>query len=184
MGLEVSHRFRARGGVALLALLMAAIIAATAAPDQAIGDVTKQFNAPLSLTGGCTVSSLDEVPDPGCPAVPHPPGSFVKPTSVTADFYGDIYVATFGGSPTGSEGKIDVFSPTGVFITEVAFPKGPRALAVDSEGFLYVVGERGELGGNDEGLFALILRSTNRRAAKSSTNRRLSSLNRKIDPVC
>jgi hypothetical protein len=71
---------------------------------------------------------------------------FSEPTSVTTDSYGDIYVASFGSEPLGSEGRIDIFNPEGFFISELSVPSelepsltvGPRNLAVDSEGNLYV----------------------------------------------
>lgn len=96
------------------------------------------FNASLSLTGNCSTSSFDPVEDPGCPGGTHPPsGAFSFPTSITTDTYGDIYVAS-RGSQEGIEGRIDVFSPEGVFITELLVPSGPLGLAVDDEGNLYV----------------------------------------------
>lgn len=136
MKLEFAGRSVAR--YALLLLTTTAVLVAMA-PASAAAAVTKAFDAQLSLTGGCTVSSDDPVADPGCPEPPsHPPGSFVRPTAVATDFYGDMYVATFGSSPTGTAGKISIFSPKGVFITSLPFANGPRAIAIDSEGSLYV----------------------------------------------
>src|SRR6266576_2161959 len=51
------------------------------------------FNAEHSLTGNCEVSSLDPIPDPGCPGVEHP-GPFILPVAVTIDSYGDIFLAS------------------------------------------------------------------------------------------
>jgi hypothetical protein len=98
-----------------------------------------EFDALRSLTGGCTTSVIDPVPDPGCPGPQHPPKSFSKPTSIAVDSKGVEYVASYGatGSPEGSEGRIDVFAPDGKFITEVSDPFGPKSVAVDGEGNLY-----------------------------------------------
>jgi len=103
---------------------------------------SKVFDAELSLTGGpqCPTSALDPAPDPGCTEPGYPP-PLARPTGVTTDFYGDIYVSSYGkNETTGSEGRIDVFSPDGFFITEISAPFGPQSLAVDSQGVLYVVG--------------------------------------------
>jgi hypothetical protein len=112
---------------------------AVAGPTVALGaEPTKVFDPVLSLTGGpqCPTSTLDPVADPGCTETPYP-ASFAQPTSVSTDFYGDIYVTSFGKSESGAEGRIDVFSPTGTFITELPV-QGPQNTAVDSDGFLYV----------------------------------------------
>ncbi len=107
------------------------------------------FDEQLSLTGNCSVSSLDNVPDPGpCPIPPgvpgvdHPDIPFKFPTAVATDFYGNIYVAsegtTLGGDAAAAEGRISIFSPSGLFITEIVDELGPASLAVDSDGNLYV----------------------------------------------
>ena len=103
-------------------------------------EASQQFDPFLSLTGGSclTVSALDPEPDPGCAGAP-PPATFSSPTAVTTDRKGNIFVANFGSEGNGSEGRIDIFSATGSFITELATPKGPLSLAVDSKGVLYVV---------------------------------------------
>jgi len=93
-------------------------------PTSALAVVSYVFEPVLSLTGGCKTSALDEVPDPGlCPIPPgtvypepgadHPSGSFKSP-AIAIDEYGDIYVANVAEK----EGRIDVFSPKGIFITE------------------------------------------------------------------
>ncbi len=63
----------------------------------------------------------------------HPSKGSTNP-SVTTDSYGDIYVANIAEK----EGRIDVFSSSGLFITELKDEAGPQSIAVDSEGNLYV----------------------------------------------
>jgi hypothetical protein len=109
----------------------------------AVAAETHAFDPVLSLTGGCTVSSLDEVPDPGpCPGeagVDHPKSPFSNPKAVATDFYGNIYVSSAGTEAAlGKEGRIVIFDSSGHFITEVKDESGPGALAIDSEGNLYV----------------------------------------------
>jgi hypothetical protein len=117
-----------------LLLLLAAASSACAAE-------THVFDPVLSLTGGCTTSEVDPVPDPGCPQEEE--HRFSSPRSVTTDIYGDIYVASFGNeSEHGAEGRIDVFDSKGFFLTEIPDPNGPKNLAVDSEGNLYVFNYR------------------------------------------
>lgn len=119
------------------------VVVATAPGAQ--GAETHVFDPVLSLTGGCTTSSLDLVEDPGCPGSPLPPsGSFSGPSSVATDFYGNIYVANLGQMSDGSQGRIDIFDPAGYFITEIPDPAGPQSLAIDSIGTLYVVNKAGE----------------------------------------
>jgi hypothetical protein len=126
-------------GIAWSAVLACAACAVIAAP--AFAADLHAFDPVLSLTGGCGVSKLDEVPDPGCPEENHEPGTFDAPRAVTTDFYGNIFIS----SGSGEAGRIDVFDPAGFFIAQVLVPSGPRALAVDSEGNLYVVNAAGEL---------------------------------------
>ncbi len=118
------------------ALMLVAALASACAAASAQGAV-HVFEPVRSLTGDCSESALDPVPDPGpCPGVKgtdHPNAAFLKP-SVTLDSHGDIYVANLANS----EGRIDVFSPEGSFITEVPDPGGPSRVAVDSEGNLYL----------------------------------------------
>jgi hypothetical protein len=98
------------------------------------------LNAELSLTGDCSTSALDPVPDPGCPYPPPPggpSGRFAEPRSVAFDSFGNEYVASYDNR--GEGGRIDVFDDGGHFITEVKSPNaGPQSLAVDSQGNLYV----------------------------------------------
>ncbi|HEX5526691.1 MAG TPA: hypothetical protein VFX44_05775 [Solirubrobacterales bacterium] len=95
-----------------------------------------EFSAQLSLTGSCGTSKADPVPDPGCPEK-KPPKPFAKPQGIAIDSFGDEYVASYG-SEEGKQGRVDFFSSEGVFIGEVKDEFGPKALAVDSEGVLYV----------------------------------------------
>ena len=120
------------------------------APATATAAVSYHFDPTLSLTGDCSQSSVDPVPDPGvCPIPPgikypdpgaeHPGSAFTSPRSVATDFYGDIYVVSFGNdSASGAEGRIDIFAPDGSFLTEVPDPFGPKSVAVDKNGNLYV----------------------------------------------
>jgi hypothetical protein len=112
----------------------------TVLPSSAAAD-THAFDPVLSLTGGCTVDPvLDPVPDPGpCPGTlgpggDHPKAPFANPRAVATDSYGDIFV----GMGSGSAGRIDIFGPTGKFITEITDELNPGALAIDSDGNLYV----------------------------------------------
>ncbi|MGN6254284.1 MAG: hypothetical protein ACTHO8_04800 [Solirubrobacterales bacterium] len=94
-----------------------------------------EFDAELSLKGDCTTSKADPIPDPGCPEK-KPPQPFSKPMAIAIDSFGDEYVASFG-TGEGADGRIDVFSPKGVFISEIAPSLAPKSLAVDSEGNVY-----------------------------------------------
>ena len=133
---------------AISALCFTTVIYGICIPATAVASPLT-FDPKLSLTGGCTESFLDPVPDPNCPEGSLPPGgSFSKPTSVVTDAYGNVYVASFGQASDGSEGRIDLFDSSGQFLTELADPDGPRSLAVDSVGTLYVVNG---LGANEEG---------------------------------
>ncbi len=99
---------------------------------------THIFDPVLSLTGGCGTTTVDPVADPGCPG-DIPPAAFTAPKSIAVGPYGEIYVASYGKEAAGgAEGRVDVFDSSGVFIVELAVPNGPRSLAVDSKGNLYV----------------------------------------------
>lgn len=120
--------------MALAAICFGSASAASAA------EFPYQFDPVLSLTGDCSTSSIDPVPDPDCP-YPSPPGGpsgrFDQPRSIAVDAYGNEYVASYAGD--GLEGRIDIFDDEGNFLTEMADPFGPRSIAVDSQGTLYVV---------------------------------------------
>jgi DNA-binding beta-propeller fold protein YncE len=106
----------------------------------------------LSLRGDCTTVAEDLLPDPGpCPGIPgidHPPEPFKKPCGAATDRHGYVYVAT-SDIEGANRGRIDVFDPRGGFVLEIANENQPCALAVDSEGNLYV---REYLGTKVEGL--------------------------------
>jgi hypothetical protein len=123
-----------------MAFVLAGLCALAAPPVRAAEEETHFFNPTLSLTGDCSTSSLDPVADPGCPGGSHPAlGAFDQPRAVATDLHGDRYVSSYGkGSKSGAEGRVDVFGPTGKFITELADSEGPETVAVDSEGNLYV----------------------------------------------
>ena len=131
--------------VLCLALFVFGVPAAFAA------EAPYEFDAKLSLTGGCGTSKADEVPDPGCPEK-KPPKPFSKALSIAIDPLGFEYVASYGasGSPEGSLGRIDIFSPEGVFVTELPDEFGPKSIAVDSKGNLYALEVRGGVGNEPE----------------------------------
>jgi hypothetical protein len=100
------------------------------------------FNPQLSLTGDCTTSEADPVPDPGCPGGTHPPQPITNPTAIATDSYGDVYVANTAATllTTPDEGAIDIFNASGEYLTQLVLNLNPRSMAVDSKGNLYVSG--------------------------------------------
>lgn len=133
---------RLRVGKRVIYIFALCLMVITGHTSSALGAQTHAFDPELSLTGGCTTSAVDPVPDPPsfeCEAGVHPPASFSAPRTVTTDFYGDVYVSSYGNaSASGAEGRVDIFTPQGLFITDVPDEAGPVILAVDSEGYLYV----------------------------------------------
>ncbi|HEU4706878.1 MAG TPA: hypothetical protein VFS64_06815, partial [Solirubrobacterales bacterium] len=144
------------GVLAWRAIMVVSALVALPSPVARAAEGERQLDPVLSLTGGCTTEAPDLVPDPGlCPMPPgvpgvdHPSEPFAKPMAVATDFYGDIYVSSFGKAADGSEGRIDIFDPQGFFITEIGregvgepgIPAGytPTSLAIDSNGILYVL---------------------------------------------
>jgi len=122
-----------------LACLVGLGLIAAAGPSAALADELHNFNPWLSLTGGCITYASDPIVDPDCPYPPETPpgGPFLRPTGVATDSHGNLYVASFGTSEQ-ENGRIDVFDAEGHYLTSVAEPNGPRTVAVDSEGYLYV----------------------------------------------
>ena len=131
-----------RGIRPLVAVMAGLLLLLVVSPAAAAGE-SKVFDATLSLTGDCSVSTRDPIPDPGpCPGatgVDHPDAPFNNPHSVAVDSWGNIYVASTGPEQDlGIAGRIDVFDSSGNFITEIDNSAGPRSMAVDGEGHLYV----------------------------------------------
>jgi hypothetical protein len=126
-------------GIAAAVVAFALLVAAPIAQG---AEASRQLDPVLSLIGGCeTPEALDPIEDPGCPGGTHPAsGAFAVPMAVTTDFYGNIYVSNFGKLANGSQGRIDIFDPEGLFISELKIP-APTSVAVDSKGNLYVVQE-------------------------------------------
>jgi len=127
-------------GVKGAASLTLALALCLIVPAGALAAASYVFDPTLSLTGNCSTSALDEVPDPGlCPIPPgvpgvdHPSARFQNPGAAT-DAYGDIYVVNLAEK----KGRIDVFDPEGVFVTEFADEAGPQSIAVDSKGNVYL----------------------------------------------
>jgi hypothetical protein len=135
-------------------LVAAAVVCLAVLANTAFGAESYLFNATLSLMGDCSSVPVDPVPDPGCPGGVHPPsGPFSSPSAVAVDSHGDVYVASFGeGGEGGAEGRIDVFDASGHFLTEIVDPEGPRGLAVDSTGHLYVFNSPGHEFGPESGV--------------------------------
>jgi hypothetical protein len=138
----------------LVAVVILLAFAAFVAPAAMAAGAERVLDPRLSLIGGCSGEAevLDPVEDPGCPTTPppsgHPLAKFANPRAITTDDHGDIFVASKGKKEDGTEGRIDIFSPEGAFLSEI--PKGtivaPQSLAVDSTGVLYAWSEEaGEL---------------------------------------
>lgn len=131
------------GGTILLTAICLGLF--LAAPSPALGAESYVFDARHSLTGNCSTSTQDTVPDPGtCPMPPgipgidHPPKALRNACGVVTDSYGDIYVSSSANGIPSTDGRIDVFSPDGVYLTEIKDEHQPCDLAVDSKGNLYV----------------------------------------------
>jgi hypothetical protein len=135
-GFTLNSRIRARfwvtAALTSALLLVGMVLNGTAAASYF-------FNPTLSLTGDCSTSSFDPVADPGCspPEGERPQSGFTRPGGVAVDAYGNRYVASHG-TLEGEGGRIDVFSSTGHFITEITDTSGPTTMAVNADGVLYV----------------------------------------------
>jgi hypothetical protein len=118
-------------------------------PAMAFGAEAHVFDPVLSLTGSCKTQPVDTVPDPGlCPGVlgvDHPNNPFSVPTSVATDSYGLIFVGSFGQKLSGEEARVDIFSSSGFYLSELAVPTGVRSIAVDGAGHLYMINKEREL---------------------------------------
>jgi hypothetical protein len=129
-----SFRYGLVSGVALVLTCMGLF----AAPAEAV-EFPYILDPELSLTGDCSTSSFDPVPDPDCPypdpaPTNRPSARFNRPFSIAVDAFGNEYVASYG---VGTNGRIDIFDDEGHFIIEFADPHGPESIAVDSKGNLY-----------------------------------------------
>jgi hypothetical protein len=136
---ENGHAVRPIVATAIVLIVLAAIFA-VGVPGAGAAE-SRSFDASLSLTGNCSVDAkLDPIPDPGCPGGTHPPaGHFSTAGGITTDEYGNIYVASYGNEGNnGTEGRIDIFTPSGHFVSEITDANGPRTVAVDRVGNLYV----------------------------------------------
>jgi hypothetical protein len=128
----------AGASLALCLLALLAPLKVQAAVEQHLFDPT------LSLTGSCGTDKYDEVTDPWCPGPPGPSAAFDNP-NIAIDSFGDMYVSSHEEGGT-YEGRVDVFSPDGQFITELNV-LGAKTLAVDPKGNLYVQQFNPEAGG-------------------------------------
>jgi hypothetical protein len=144
--------------VAFVGLLMLLVGAASTTASAAVPP--HELDPVLSLTGDCSVSSFDPVPDPSCvgepPAYPSPPAGptqsncnkegcssrFDEPRAVAIDPFGNEFVASYADSE--AEGGIDVFDDEGKFITEIAAPNA-KSIAVDSKGNVYVLEDNAQV---------------------------------------
>lgn len=124
-----------------IALGIAALYLVVATGPAAAASLSYEFDQQLSLRGDCGTGNPDFVADPGCPGGSHPPkGRFNEPRAVAFDAYGNEYVVSYAFSldNSGKEGRIDIFDDEGNFISEFLDPNGPKSVAVDSKGNLYV----------------------------------------------
>lgn len=117
------------------AFAIAVLCLGIAASSALAAEASYEFDPALSLTGDCSTSPVDPIPDPGCPNPPRPSARFDEPSGIGIDRYGNEYVVSHAFD--GFEGRIDVFDDEGHFLTEVPDPNGPWGVAIDSKGTLY-----------------------------------------------
>jgi hypothetical protein len=145
------RRWLSRGALCVLAALISVVAgpATQVFASETVSSETHVFDPQLSLTGNCKATTPDPVPDPGCPEGAHPPKAFSRPDAVAIDSHGDMFVASFGQSVEGTEGRVDIFNSAGVFISELAMPgsedAAPENIAVDSKGNLYISEDSGQV---------------------------------------
>jgi hypothetical protein len=135
----MSARFASRPGIVGSVLAAVFCLALLLHGQDAFAAEGLTFNPTLSLTGDCSVKNkVDRVPDPGCPGGTHPATGFFTPSSVSTDSHGDVYVFNQAEQTFTVQGisVMDIFSPSGHFITEVPLGRASTA-AVDSNGVIY-----------------------------------------------
>jgi DNA-binding beta-propeller fold protein YncE len=143
--IDSSRTWLGRTPVSCLVLLLMAVGWLVGA-SHAEATAGHSYDAGLSLVGGCNPNSAsvaaDPIPDPNCPGTPHPPKEFDNSCGVAVDQRGDLYVAS--SAIEGGVGRIDVFTPSGEYLTEIEDENQPCSLAVDSQGNVYVVEYKGK----------------------------------------
>jgi hypothetical protein len=129
---------------AAVSALAVAVLALCPSPAGALATGGEHVYDPvLSLTGsGELVSKIDPIPDPG---PEHPAEPFKNMTAVAVDPGGYTYVVNETKSPgpnpegdTSSISYIDIFDPTGHFVTSIDNDYEPKSVAVDGSGVVYV----------------------------------------------
>jgi hypothetical protein len=142
----------------LLTVGCAVMALALLAASQALAVEEHAFDPSLSLEGDC--QKEDGVSDPSCPyAEPNlseptkgGPRPLENPCGVAVDRHGDIYVANSKASGLREgEGWIDIFDPSGHYLTRIENDNKICSLAVDSQGNVYVVMSGGSVG-NTQGV--------------------------------
>ncbi len=122
-GSSVRQRRREKLGRAWGATIGAIVISMASGGTATAQEETHVFDPALSLRGSCITAALDPAPDPGCPYLPPPDGpqAFSRPHGVAIDSLGYTYVTNRGEVESGAKGRLDIFDPSGQFVTEVSF---------------------------------------------------------------
>jgi hypothetical protein len=132
--------------VLLASGVLCCLALACAAPSFAAELPPYELDPQLSLTGDCSTSPFDPIPDPSCP-YPAPPGGpkarFTEPRAVAIDPYGNEYVTSYADSDD-SVTRLDVFDDEGRFVSEFAAPPA-KNIAVDGKGNLYLFEDTGKV---------------------------------------